>query len=315
MLMWSSGFLGATMGTELTGSTTLLFWRFLVVTGLLGAWWLLLRRTRITRRDLGIHAVLGLLSQAGYLSGVVFAAELGVPAGTSALIAALQPLVAAALAGPLLGQHTAPRQWVGLAIGLGGVALVVSGDLGGSAAVLAYTLPLLAMLSLVAGTFAERRLPSALPIGESLLVQSAVSTVVFGVLAAGTGSTAPPTSPEFWPVIAWLVVFSTFGGYGFYWLNVRRGSVGRVSTLLYLTPPTTMVAAWLMFGEPVRAAGLAGLLICFAAVPLALAPTPRAAAPPGVTVRSRCDRRPPRRPARSRRRRRELAADGGRKPS
>ncbi|WP_246134774.1 DMT family transporter [Prauserella rugosa] len=277
VLMWSSGFVGATMGTEITGSTTLLFWRFLVVTGLLALWWLLVRRTRITVRDLGVHAVLGLLSQAGYLSGVVFAAELGVPAGTSALIAALQPLVAAALSGPLLGQHTTPRQWLGLAIGLGGVALVVSGDLGGGATPLAYALPLLAMLSLVAGTFAERKLPSTLPLGESLLIQSATSTVCFAGIAAATGSTALPTAAGFWPVIAWLVVLSTFGGYGFYWLNVRRGSVTRVSTLLYLTPPTTMVAALVMFGEPVTVTGLAGLLVCFAAVPLALRP-PRTAA-------------------------------------
>lgn len=279
VLMWSSGFVGAAMGTELTNSTTLLFWRFTVVAGLLGLWWLTCRRSRIPLREWGVHAVLGLLAQAGYLSGVVFAAELGVPAGTSALIAALQPMVAAALSGPLLGQHTAPRQWLGLAIGLGGVALVVSGDLSGSAPLLAYALPLLAMLSLVAGTFAERKLPSTLPLGESLLVQSATSAAVFALIGVATDTTAPPQAAGFWPVIAWLVVLSTFGGYGFYWLNVRRGSVGRVSTLLYLTPPTTMVAALLMFGEPVTPAGLVGLVVCFAAVPLALRP-PRTAADP-----------------------------------
>ncbi|GAA1234796.1 DMT family transporter [Prauserella halophila] len=270
VLLWSSGFIGATMGTALASSATLLAWRFAVVTALLGLWWLTFRRRRLPLRDVGVHALLGLLTQVGYLSGVVWSAELGVPAGTSALIAALQPIVAAALSGPLLGERTSATQWLGLVLGLGGVALVVSGDLAGSAPALAYALPLLAMLSLVAGTFAQRRLPSHLSLPESLLIQAALSAVVFLSVAGFTGETAPPMSGEFWFAIAWLVVLSTFGGYGFYWAVARRGSVRRVSTLLYLTPPTTMLAALLMFGEPVTAEGLAGLVVCFGAVLLAL---------------------------------------------
>ncbi|GAA1197065.1 DMT family transporter [Prauserella alba] len=283
VLLWSSGFIGATMGTALTSSATLLAWRFAVVTALLGLWWLTFRRRRIPLRELGVHGLLGLLTQAGYLSGVVWSAELGVPAGTSALIAALQPIVAAALSGPLLGEHTSATQWLGLLLGLGGVALVVSGDLAGSAPALAYTLPLLAMLSLVAGTFAQRRLPSTLPLGESLLIQAALSTLVFMPVAALTGDFAPPVSGDFWFAIAWLVVLSTFGGYGFYWAVARRGSVRRVSTLLYLTPPTTMLAALLMFGEPVTAEGLAGLVVCFGAVLLALR-SPREMSAPRATM-------------------------------
>lgn len=270
VLLWSSGFIGATMGTALVSSATLLAWRFAAVTALLGLWWLTFRRRRIPLRELGVHGLLGLLTQVGYLSGVVWSAELGVPAGTSALIAALQPIVAAALSGPLLGEHTSATQWLGLVLGLGGVALVVSGDLSGIAPALAYTLPLLAMLSLVAGTFAQRRLPSSLPLSESLLIQAALSTLVFLPVAALTGDVAPPASGDFWFAITWLVVLSTFGGYGFYWAVARRGSVRRVSTLLYLTPPTTMLAALLMFGEPVTAEGLAGLVVCFGAVLLAL---------------------------------------------
>ncbi|MCR3722434.1 MULTISPECIES: DMT family transporter [Prauserella salsuginis group] len=283
VLLWSSGFIGATMGTALASSATLLAWRFAAVTALLGLWWLVFRRRRIPLRDLGVHALLGLLTQVGYLSGVVWSAELGVPAGTSALIAALQPIVAAALSGPLLGEHTSATQWLGLVLGLGGVALVVSGDLAGSAPALAYTLPLLAMLSLVAGTFAQRRLPSRLSLPESLLIQAALSAVVFLSVAGFTGETAPPMSGEFWFAIAWLVVLSTFGGYGFYWAVARRGSVRRVSTLLYLTPPTTMLAALLMFGEPVTVQGLAGLVVCFGAVLLALR-SPREMSAPRATM-------------------------------
>jgi drug/metabolite transporter (DMT)-like permease len=65
------------------------------------------------------------------------------------------------------------------------------------------------------------------------------------------------------------VVFATFGGYGFYWLNLKLSSIARVSSLIYLTPPTTMVWAYLMFGESVTLLAILGLAVCFGGVLLA----------------------------------------------
>lgn len=276
VLMWSSGFIGATLGTQHAGSSTLLMWRFLAATALIGLWWSLYRRRRFTAREIGVHAGVGLLSQGGYLYGVVMSAELGVPAGVAALVAALQPIVAATLSGPLLGEHTSRLQWIGLAVGLAGVALVVGGDLNGGtgAPPLAYALPFGAMLALVTATFVERKAATELPLGDSLMIQCAGSAVLFTGLALATGDAAPPTSGSFWLAVAWVVVLSTFGGYGFYWLNVRRGSVTRVSSLLYLTPPTTMLLALAMFGQRITALGLLGLAVCLGAVLLVLR-TPR----------------------------------------
>ncbi|MFC4000325.1 DMT family transporter [Prauserella oleivorans] len=271
VLMWSSGFVGAVLGTASAPAATLLAWRFLVVTALLGGWWALTRRRRLPAREIAVHAVIGLLSQGVYLSGVVWSAELGVPAGIAALVAALQPLAAAALAGPLLGERTSSTQWAGLMLGLGGVALVVGGDLAspGAAPPAAYALPFLAMAGLVAATFTERRVPSELGLADSLFVQCAVSAVAFTGIAVLTGDLVVPADGTFWVAVAWVVVFSTFGGYGFYWLNARR-SVTRVSTLLYLTPPATMLLALVMFGDPVTPGGLAGLGVCLLGVLLAL---------------------------------------------
>ncbi|PXY21196.1 DMT family transporter [Prauserella muralis] len=270
VLMWSSGFVGAVLGTEDASAFTLLMWRFLVVVLLLGAWWLT-RWRRLSARDIGWHAVIGLLSQGVFLFGVVYSAELGVPAGIAALVAALQPIAAAALSGPLLGERTALTQWVGLVLGLAGVALVVGDDLAapGAAPAAAYALPFLSMAGLVAGTFVERK-ATPLPLADSMLVQCVTSAVVFTALAAATGQAVVPAQGQFWVAVIWVVVFSTFGGYGFYWLNVRRGSVNRASVLLYLTPPTTMLLAYLMFGEGVTLRGLAGLAVCVAGVLLAL---------------------------------------------
>lgn len=267
VVLWSSGFVGAELGARQAPATTLLAWRFLVVAALLGAW-CLWRGARMSRRDAGLHAVLGLLSQAGYLYGVFAAAEAGVAAGTSALVAALQPLVATALAVPLLGERLRPRRAVGLAVGLAGVGLVVGADLlrPGAAPWWAYLLPFGAMLSLVAATLLERRVRPGGSLVEALAVQCAVSAVLFTGVAAVSGTLAPPADPGFWAAVAWTVVLSTLGGYGLYWVNLARSGVARVSALLYLTPPTTAVWSWLMFGDPVGAGAVAGMAVCTVAV-------------------------------------------------
>ncbi|RKS09622.1 drug/metabolite transporter (DMT)-like permease [Nocardiopsis sp. Huas11] len=295
VVMWSSGFVGAELGARQAPATTLLAWRFLVVAGVLAAW-CLCRGVRMPRRDLALHALLGLLAQGGYLYGVFAAAQLGVASGTSALVAALQPLAATALAVPLLGERVRTRQAVGLAVGLGGVGLVVGSEVlsPGSAPWWGYALPFGAMLSLVAATLLERRTRPGGSAVAALAVQCAVSAVLFTGLAGATGTLAPPAAPGFWLAVVWVVVLSTLGGYGLYWANLARFGVARVSALLYLTPPTTLVWSWLMFREEMGVGALAGTAVCGVAVALVLLPSgrrPGRRAPTGAQARDGAEAR------------------------
>jgi drug/metabolite transporter (DMT)-like permease len=273
--MWSSGFIGASLGTPEAGTPTLMVWRFLIAGGLLLVGILLLRRRWPGLREIAVQGVVGLLAQGVYLTGVVGAVEFGVTAGTTALIAALQPLLAAALAGPVLGERVDRRQWAGLAVGLVGVALVVGGDVRVAEAPLwAYAMPFAGMAGLVAATLVERReylRGSGLetPMDVVLGIQCTASALLFAALAPFWGGLEPVGGLLFWGAVAWFVVFSTFGGYGFYWLNLKSSSVARVSSLIYLTPPTTMVWAYLMFGERVGLLAVVGLVICSGGVLLA----------------------------------------------
>jgi drug/metabolite transporter (DMT)-like permease len=126
------------------------------------------------------------------------------------------------------------------------------------------------MLALSVATLAERRLrPPESPL-VSMAMQAGVAAVAFTATAAGTGSLAPPPVPEFWAAVAWVVVLASFGGYGSYLLVLRRHGAMRVSTLLYLTPPTTMAWAWLMFGEVPGWTAAPGIALCTVGVGLAL---------------------------------------------
>lgn len=275
VVTWSSGFVGARLGTAGAAAGTLLAWRYagatlvllgvLAVLGARGAPGVL----PTGRREWGRQALLGLLCQCLYLAGVVTGVALGVPAGLAALIAVLQPLVVGALAGPVLGEPVRARQWAGLVVGVAAVGLAVGGGSGGPP--VGYALVVGGMLALSVGTVLERRWRPATPVLGSLTVHCLVSTVVFVGAALVAGRMTPPAGADFWWAVVWVVLLSTFGGYGCYLLALRFFGATGVSALLNLTPPTTMIWALVMFGEPVGWPALAGLAGCAVSVWLVLA--------------------------------------------
>ncbi|MEV0254452.1 DMT family transporter [Streptomyces sp. NPDC050732] len=271
VLTWSSGFIGAKLGAGSASAVTVLMWRFLPLAVVLGLVALVLARASwrgLTARDLGRQAAVGALSQSGYLLTVYYAIQLGVSSGTTALIDGTQPLVAGALAGPLLGQYVSRTQWIGLGLGVSGVVIVTAADFagGGDAPWWAYLVPFLGMFSLVAATFLDRRAPR--PVGPSvaMTVHCVTSAVVFTGLALAAGAATPPAEASFWTAIGWLVALSTFGGYGLYWLILRRSGVTQVNTLMFLMAPVTALWGALMFGEPFGPQTVSGLAVGLAAV-------------------------------------------------
>lgn len=267
VVCWSSGFIGAKLGASDAPVPTVLVWRALpLAIALLPV--LVRALTRTSREDLVRQVVVGALSQSGYLLTVYWAIGLGVSTGTTALIDGMQPLVVAALAGPLLGAAVSGRQWAGLGLGCAGVALVCLVDAtapGAGAPLWAYAVPLAGMLCLVSATFLERRVPSAAPALQTLAIHCATSAVVFTGVALVAGAVVPPASPRFWAAMAWLVVLATFGGYGLYWLLLRRIGVTRVNALMFLVPPVTTTWGAVLFGEPFTLLTGAGLALAMTA--------------------------------------------------
>ncbi|MCA1022927.1 DMT family transporter [Halobacillus litoralis] len=268
VIMWSSGFIGARLGTDEAASMTVLMWRFITAAAILGIWWLWKRRTRLSPKSVMTQVLIGLLAQGGYLYCVFLSVEQGVSAGTSNLITTLQPIAAALLAGPFLKEVTSRKQWIGLFIGITGVLFVVYGDLGKTSGVplWAYGLSFAAMIALVIATLFEKTIKHPLSLMDALPIQTAVTAVFFTAVGIASDKAAPPAAYDFWFAIGWVAGLSTIGGYGFYWLNLKIGSVTRVSSLLYLTPPVTMIWAYFMFGDTIGFLTISGMIICFLGV-------------------------------------------------
>jgi drug/metabolite transporter (DMT)-like permease len=267
VVLWSSGFVGATLAARSAPAETTLLWRYVVAVVPLCAWAVWTRR-RYGARFLAREAVVGILGQAGYCLGVYRAADLGVLAGTSALVASLQPPLVAAALWVGSGGRTDRRQALGLLTGLAGVLLVVGGDLGAAGGTAGLTAVGLGTLSLTAATLVASRWPEPPGHGvmDSLAVQYVVALGFFAAVALATGTAAPPRDADFWWAIAWLVVLPVFGGYGSYLYVLRTSGPVVVSAWLYLTPATAAVWAWAMFDEPITVHAAMGFLVAAAGV-------------------------------------------------
>jgi drug/metabolite transporter (DMT)-like permease len=273
VFLWSTGFIGARFGLPYAGPLTFLLLRYAFVIVLMGGLAGFARASwpHEWRKTLHI-AITGVLVHAIYLGGVFTAIHRGLPAGITALIVGMQPLLTAALARPLLGEPVSGRQWIGLALGLCGVGLVVAGKFGGAAQVdLAAALPpaLLALVGITAGTLWQKRFCPSFDLRSGSVIQFVASLLVTLPLAFATETMEVQWRGEFVFALAWLVLVLSIGAISLLNLLIRRGSAVNVAGLFYLTPPTTALLAWAIFGETLGPIALAGMCIAVLGVWLA----------------------------------------------
>lgn len=272
VLSWGSGFVAAKIGTIDVSMWTLLLWRYLLLSALLGALALATGALRGVRpASLRRLVTVGAFSQFGYVVFVYASVAVGITTGTTALIDAVQPLIVAALAGPLLGLRVRGASWAGLALGAVGVSLVVGSQMEtGAVTPLGYALPLAAMLCLVAATFIDRRHPNDQPILVTLTVHVTVVAVAFLAIALATRNAAPPASSVFWSTTIFTAIVPSLMAYGLYWWLIRRIGVTSLNALLFAVAPTTAVAGAIAFGEPFTIVTAVGFAISAIAVAMVL---------------------------------------------
>lgn len=265
VLIWSTGFIVAKYGLPYAPPLTFLLLRFLGVLVFLLPLVLLLRAPWPVGTIRHI-AVAGVLVQAGYLAGVWCAIKLGMPAGLSALIVGMQPVLTA-FAAPLIGEQVRRRQWIGLIFGICGVALVVANKI----TLIGLTwqsiaLCVMALLSITMGTMYQKRFCSHFDLRTGTIIQFAASSVVVLPLAIWLEDFSPALqtvqwTPNFIGALLWAIIALSIGSIFLLFTLIRKSAATQVTSLLYLTPPTTAIMAWLVFGEVFSLMGIAGMLL------------------------------------------------------
>jgi drug/metabolite transporter (DMT)-like permease len=266
VFLWSTGFIGAKLGLPYAEPMTFLEIRFLLVTALLLPLCWISKAPWPAPRVAGRMAVSGALLQAGYLGGVFASIHHGMPAGVSALITGLQPLLTAVLAGALLAERLTPRQWLGLLLGLAGVVLVVWESMqAAELPLLAVGLSALALVSISLGTVWQKRHGGGVDLRTGAALQFIAAAVVLAPF------TLLEKRPVLWTgelmfALAWLVLVLSLGAIFLLLYLIRRGAATQVASLFYLVPPSTALMAWPLFGETYSLLAAAGMGLAMLAV-------------------------------------------------
>lgn len=185
------------------------------------------------------------------------------PAAQAALVQALTPLLTAVSGVVLLRESLRSRQWLGLGLGLAGVALVVGRAAAESSArVQGLLLVFVGVCGLVAGTLYFRRFCRNVPWLSGATVQFLGAAVAAALGAAWLETPRAHWTADAAAAVAWNTAGVSLGGMGLYFVLLARGTAARATANFYLVPGTSAVLAWLLLGEPLSA---------FAAVGLALA--------------------------------------------
>jgi drug/metabolite transporter (DMT)-like permease len=261
VVLWSTGFIGAKLGLPDCEPLTLLTLRYAAVLVLMGAVALATRAPWPASPAQWVHiGVSGLLIHAVYLGGVFTAIRLGLPAGVTALVVGLQPVLTALGAGLLLRERVRATQWAGLALGLAGVVLVVARKVEGGPAAAALLVPaIVALAGITVGTLYQKRFCASFDLRTGSVVQFLPSLAVTALAAWRTETMAVHWTPAFVFALGWLVLVLSLGAVSLLNVLIRSGSAVNVASLFYLTPPTTALIAWAMFGETLTGLALAGM--------------------------------------------------------
>lgn len=269
VLIWSTGFIVARYGMPHAPPMKFLAVRF-ALSILCFLPWIVLAGVAWPdkRAQWGHLAVAGILMHACYLGGVWAAIRAGMGSGLSALIVGLQPVLTAVWLSAT-GGAVSRRQWLGLALGLGGLVLVVSGKLGagseadGSNLVLAVG----ALLGITLGTLYQKRYVAPCDVRSANVIQLAAALLVTLPFAA-LEPAAMNWNPELVSAMAWSVLVMTLGGSSLLYLLIQRGAATSVTSLMYLVPPSTALIAYLLFGEAITLATVAGTVLTAVGVAL-----------------------------------------------
>lgn len=270
VLMWATGFIVARLSAPHADPLTFLAIRF-PIAGVLFALIALGLSAQWPSGRQAFHAtVAGAFLHGGYLGPVYWAVAHGMPAGVSALIVGLQPLMTAIIASWMVKEKISLRHWLGLAVGILGVALVVSPKLHtglvGGITPLTTAVNVLGALSISFGSVYQKRFATSLNLASGGAWQYVGATLVVGIGALLTENLHFDGSFNAWFALGWSVLVLSLGAITLLMLLIRLGDVGRVASLIFLVPGVSALMAYALFGETLTPVQILGMAVCAGAV-------------------------------------------------
>ncbi|CAN2204535.1 RhaT Permeases of the drug/metabolite transporter (DMT) superfamily [Candidatus Nanopelagicaceae bacterium] len=271
VIIWASGFVVAKYAFKSSDVIFFLSIRLFIASAILAIITKVLGQSlTLSRKDLLASLAIGITLHAIYLGGVWEAIAQGSPSGIASVITSLQPVLVSLIAVRLLGEALTRRQLIGLFLGLAGVALVLAPAFSraGEMTLIALLLLFAALSGSTSATLLQKKLGRSIPLLAGTTYQFLIAAVVLGLFSLFTGKTSMEWNLESTLAMAWAVVVTSLIAILLLLWMLTRGSAARVTSLLYLVPPTTAIQAFILFGEKLTPTAIIGIAMTATGVAL-----------------------------------------------
>ena len=207
-------------------------------------------------------------------NGFVTWAELEVPTGIAALIVATEPVWLTVFDWTLFkGPRPTPRTWLGVVMGLLGIAILVGPQLlAGAAEVnLAYWIVMImAPILWGFGSLLSRTADLPKNIFMSTSIEMLAGGLALLLIGLSTGETSQlvvaDISARSWAAFIYLIIFGSIIAFTAYIWLLQNVQATRVGTYSFVNPVIAVVLGWLILGEPLSARMLVAAAVIVVAV-------------------------------------------------
>ena len=266
VFLWSTGFIGVKYGIPYAPPFYFVAIRMAIAALLLFIALAFLRKSQpITKAIFLPSTLIGLTLHGAYLGGCFFAVSRGLPAGITALIVSLQPVLVSLFAAKYLNEHLDKRAIAGLVLGLIGLFVVVIPRINmtgsNSISIISITACVVGLLGGTSGTILQKKYGGAIPTLAGTSIQYAATAILLLMLALIFEKPEIEWTPKFIGALAWLVIALSFGAILLLFFLLSHGSAASVSSLYYLVPAATAIEAYFFFDEHVSLVSVLGTAI------------------------------------------------------
>lgn len=269
--LWSTGFVSARFGLPYIEPFYFLSIRFVLAIPLFLILILVLKLKWPTRAQINWQLLVGVVLHGVYLGGVFYAISLGFPAGLSAIIVGIQPVLTTAVNRALFGERISKRQLLGLFLGFVGVVAVVMGSkeiTGSEAGAIGLISCIFALLAISASTIIQKRYSAGTPLLSGSFWQYIGALLFVLPLTLMMETHEIDHTWQLYAALAWSVLALSIIAVLLLMYMIREGEVARVTSYFYLVPPVAVIQTWFLFGEVMSLISVVGCLIVVVGVAL-----------------------------------------------
>ena len=262
VLLWSSAFVTTKPIVDNSDPFSALAFRFFIV-----AFGFLIYSVyknlslKINKKNFFQSFMSGVLFHGVYLGGVFFSVSQDIPTGITALIVTMQPILTNALAGPFLREQVGWRQWLGVALGFTGSAMVLGVDIGVTLPAVGIIASFIALLSITSATLFQKKYSGNIPLPVSNMYQAAGGCLFHIIIILFFVDPFIDFNSTFIIAMSHQIFLVSFGAFTILMFLIKNNSASKTVTVFFLIPATTAFMSWIFLNELLTAIDVLGFLI------------------------------------------------------